>query len=144
MLPGGGTYFNATDGYAAAGRHIYEIAVRLNDAGHPMPVFGTCLGMELLAYVSSAKGDPRALCSSQRQALHLDFEPDYRQSRLFGDAPADIVRILADEPVTANFHSYCVTRTTLVEFGLADTWRVLSVNNDWNGLEFVSSMEHYR
>lgn len=75
LLPGGATWFNASNGYADAGRHILDIAMRLNDAGHAMPLWGTCLGMELLAYLTSTKGDPRAECYSQRQALHLEFEP---------------------------------------------------------------------
>lgn len=74
LLPGGATWFNQSNGYADAGRHIYEIAKRMNDAGIVMPIWGTCLGMELLAYVSSDGGDPRSECSSQRQALNLTFE----------------------------------------------------------------------
>lgn len=46
--------------------------------------------------------------------------------------------------MTANFHSYCLTRQNISEFGMADIWRVLSVNKDLNGFEFVSAMEHFR
>ena len=30
----------------------------------------------------------------------------------------------------------------LTEFGLDNEWRVMSVNSDWNGLEFISTIEH--
>jgi hypothetical protein len=34
---------------------------------------------------------------------------DYNSSKLFGDAPQDILDILVSENVTANFHHFCVT-----------------------------------
>lgn len=74
MIPGGAVWFNETGGYVEAGRYIYEIAQSMNDAGAVMPIWGTCLGFELMAFVTSEKGDPRSDCSSDRQALHLDFE----------------------------------------------------------------------
>lgn len=54
--------------------------MEMNDRGEHMPIFGTCLGFELLAYVSSDKGDPRADCDSDRQALPLEFEPSKKQN----------------------------------------------------------------
>lgn len=73
LFPGGDADFNRTDGYAAAGRHILDIAIRMNDEGDVMPVFGTCLGFELLAYLTSKGGNPLVNCSSQMQTLPLDF-----------------------------------------------------------------------
>lgn len=115
-----------------------------NDAGRAMPIWGTCLGMELLAFLTSNNGDPRAECSAQRLALHLEFMPNYRSSQMFGDMPKEVDQILGSEPVTAHFHNYCVTRQNITDYGMADTWRVLATNKDWNGFEFVSAMEHYR
>jgi hypothetical protein len=34
---------------------------------------------------------------------------DYNSSKLFGDAPRDILDILESQNVTANFHHFCVT-----------------------------------
>lgn len=46
--------------------------------------------------------------------------------------------------MTPNFHHFCLTKENLTAFGLDDDWRVLSVNDDEYGLEFVSTMEHRR
>lgn len=73
MLPGGATWFNQTGGYAEAGNHIYEIAEQMNDGGIHMPIFGTCLGFELLLYISAGNREYRAACESLKQALPLDF-----------------------------------------------------------------------
>lgn len=130
LLPGGATWFNQTNGYSEAGRHIYDIAMDLNDRGEYMPIFGTCLGFELLSYLSANDTELRENCYSDRQALPLEFEeglkfsllslkwltkrntniPDFRNSRLFGSCPDDIIQILSSQPVTANFHQFCVTK----------------------------------
>lgn len=38
LLPGGATYFNNTNGYADAGQHIYDIAIKMNDHGDWFPI----------------------------------------------------------------------------------------------------------
>lgn len=40
--------------------------------------------------------------------LHNTFT-GYGQSRMFSRAPMHIMQSLANEPITANFHQYCVT-----------------------------------
>lgn len=72
-MPGGGTWFNQSNGYAVAGSHIFAIAQEMNDNGIYLPLFGTCLGFELLLFVSNENQECRATCSSERQSLPLDF-----------------------------------------------------------------------
>lgn len=38
------------------------------------------------------------------------FDIDFKQSRLFGAAPDDVIEILRSEAVTPNFHTFCLTR----------------------------------
>jgi gamma-glutamyl hydrolase len=109
LFPGGATWFNQTNGYSEAGRHIYDIAVEMNEKGNYFPLWGTCLGFELLTYLSADGVEHRTDCSSHNQALPLDFKDDFKSSRLFENAPENVVRILTNESVTANFHQYCVT-----------------------------------
>lgn len=142
LLPGGATWFNQSNGYADAGRHIYDVAVELNVQGGYFPLWGTCLGFELLTYLAANGEEHREHCSSNNQALPLDFKPDFRKSRMFADTPDEIIEILASEDVTANFHQYCITEQNLTALGLDEEWRVMSINMDWNGLEFISTIEH--
>lgn len=108
LFPGGAVWFNES-GYADAGRHIYDIAKEMNEKGNYFPLWGTCLGFELLTYLSADGVEHRADCSSNNQALPLEFKDDFRSSRLFENAPENVVKILTEESVTANFHHYCVT-----------------------------------
>jgi len=109
LFPGGATWFNQSNGYSEAGRIIYDIATSMNDEGDYFPIWGTCLGFELLTYLSANDNEHRAHCSSTNQALPLVFKDDFRASRLFKDTPDRIVKILESEAVTPNFHQYCVT-----------------------------------
>lgn len=142
LLPGGATWFNQSNGYADAGRHIYDVAEEINVQGGYFPLWGTCLGFELLTYLAANGDEHRAHCSSNNQALPLDFKPDFRKSRMFAETPDEIVEILASEAVTPNFHQFCVTEQNLTAYGLDGDWRVMSTNRDWNGLEFISTIEH--
>jgi gamma-glutamyl hydrolase len=140
--------------------------MEMNEREQYFPLWGTCLGFELLTYLSAGGDEHRAHCSSTNQALPLVFKLDYKESRLFKNAPQTIVKILESEAVTANFHQFCVTEKVqitehfhvffmvsqhanqitnfqnLTDYNLDKEWRVMSVNNDWNGLEFISTIEH--
>lgn len=66
-------WFDDSNGYADAGVHIYEIAKQMNDNGIYFPLFGICLGFELLLYASNAEREYRTVCSSSKQKTTLDF-----------------------------------------------------------------------
>ncbi|XP_018785744.1 PREDICTED: gamma-glutamyl hydrolase A [Bactrocera latifrons] len=144
LMPGGATYFNQSHGYADAGHHLYDIAIKMNERGIYMPIWGTCLGYELLVYLSANATDLRTDCSSSAQALPLEFEKGYKESRLFAPASDEVVQIFSTYNVTANFHIFCFTKETFADHGLNNSWNVLSVNHDWNGAEFISTVEHVK
>ncbi|XP_014089422.2 gamma-glutamyl hydrolase [Bactrocera oleae] len=144
LMPGGATFFNQSYGYADAGQHLYNIAIKMNERGTYMPIWGTCLGYELLVYLTSNGTDLRTDCSSSAQALPLEFEKGYRESRLFAPASDEVVKIFSTYNVTANFHIFCFTKKTFADHGLNNSWSVLSINHDWNGAEFISTVEHVK
>lgn len=108
LFTGGAVWFYDS-AYADTGEKIYEIASKLNDDGDFFPLWGTCLGFELLTYLSANRSEHRADCSSTNQSLNLEFKDDFNTSRMFKDASNEIVKILQNEKVTSNFHQFCVT-----------------------------------
>lgn len=99
-----------------------------------MPLFGTCLGFELLIYLSADSNEYRVNCFAQRMAMPLQFtkgisisaaaiiylrayfyciHSDFKESQLFGEASDNVIDILRYESVTANFHSFCLTEKVL-------------------------------
>ncbi|XP_011643058.1 gamma-glutamyl hydrolase-like isoform X2 [Pogonomyrmex barbatus] len=142
LWPGGATYFFQKEGYADAGDAIYRIAKKINERGEYFPILGICLGFELLTYVAANRVEHRTLCSSNSQPLPLEFMRDFRDSNMFKNAPSNVIRILARENVTANYHHYCVTKKDLRRVNLTDEFHVLSMNRDKKGLKFISTLEH--
>ncbi|KAH8283308.1 hypothetical protein KR054_000604 [Drosophila jambulina] len=144
LLPGGATWFNETNGYGDAGEHLIQLAVELNDQGTYMPVWGTCLGMELLVYKLAKGKEHRIDCSGKGIALPVEFKEDYNKSRLFTSISEDIVSAMVKENVTYHWHQFCYTEKDFEEDLLNETWRVISLNHDWNGIEFISTIEHVK
>ncbi|KAF5304082.1 hypothetical protein FQA39_LY01867 [Lamprigera yunnana] len=143
LFPGGATYFNQSGGYSEAGQYIYKYALEINRNGDYYPVWGICLGMELLIEVAVGLGNKevRESCLSKKISLPLVFKDGSRRSKTFRNASEEVLHILANENVTYNYHQFCLTERGMKEYGLEQDWLVLSTNRDVNGLEFISSYE---
>jgi len=144
LIPGGSA--NILDsGYQRAAQRIFERAVQAFDSeGDIYPIWGTCLGFELLAYFTNDYREVRTKCWSQNQALHLNFTEGHESTRLMSEMPREIVEILKTENVTINFHRYCVSPETFANesnSGMRDFWTVISTNHDDAGNEFISLFE---
>ncbi|XP_017098550.2 gamma-glutamyl hydrolase A [Drosophila bipectinata] len=144
LLPGGATWFNQSNGYADAGEHLIQLAIELNDRGTFMPVWGTCLGMELLVYKLANGPEHRIDCKGKGIALPMEFKDDYAKSRLFASISDDIVSLMVRENVTYHWHQFCYTEEDFAQDHLNETWRVISLNRDLDGVEFISTMEHLK
>ncbi|ALC43937.1 l-3-72Dp, partial [Drosophila busckii] len=138
LLPGGGTWFNNSKGYGEAGEHIIHIAKEINTNASYFPVWGTCLGMELLVLVMNNNVETRFDCKSQGQTIPLDFKPTYNESRMFAGASAELITLMSKQNVTYNYHRNCYTQQSFEN----SSWRIMSINNDLQGVEFVSTIEH--
>ncbi|KAK7868222.1 hypothetical protein R5R35_000624 [Gryllus longicercus] len=141
LFPGGATYFDNQQGYADAGAILFSLAEQLNARGDYFPLWGTCLGFELITYLAAGRREHRAWCDSENEMLPLDFKPDFAESRLFKSASKEVIKILSTENVTPNFHHWCITEKNMTKFGLSEDWRVMSTNKDSDGFEFVSTIE---
>ncbi|XP_022196020.1 gamma-glutamyl hydrolase A isoform X1 [Nilaparvata lugens] len=141
LYPGGDADFDVANGYASTGHILYKMAKKVNDNGGHMPILGICLGFELLMHVANNNKELRTDCNATNTMLALRFKPDFQDSKLFSDADPSILHILSTQPVTANFHKYCVTEQNFTKQGLDKEWKILSLNDDSNALEFVSTFE---
>lgn len=114
----------------------------MNERGEFFPLWGTCLGFELLGYLANNDTDVRCVCDAQSIALSLNLTQDFAQSRMFQHAPQSVIDILDQKPVAANFHHFCITPENFTAVGLDETWRIIATNVDKSGLEFISAFEH--
>lgn len=53
LFPGGGVEFNMNNRWTSNANYILQYAIKQNDAGNVFPVWGTCLGHQLLGYLTN-------------------------------------------------------------------------------------------
>jgi len=140
VIPGGATSIHHS-GYADASNAFFQMAKEANKAGDVFPIWGTCLGFEMLGLMSINGKPYLKRCNSYEQSTTLELEPTWMESELFGEAPESLVEDITSLPVTSNFHHWCLTRENFTKFDMGNFWNLLSVSEDEDGVEFVSSME---
>jgi len=145
LLPGGGSDLKNTTRLHRAGKTLYDLAVKANDAGDFFPLWGTCMGFQFMALLTTE--DPTILChgcfDSDGDPLPLVFaEPAASQSGLFAAMTPQLKHQLATENLTENSHHAGIAPATFTSnTKLASFYDVLSTNVDYAGLPFVSTME---
>lgn len=141
LFPGGGVSLTSSE-YAKVAKTFYELAIKANNKGDYFPIWGTCLGFEELTYLTSGKLLLTATNTSG-VALPLIFTNDSAKSRMFRDFPADVMRALASEPITANVHKLSLTIESYNKSQeLRNFYNIVTTNTDGK-VDFVSTMEAY-
>ena len=76
-------FFLLVLGYAKAGQKLFDMAMKAWDEGSdPYPIWGTCLGFELLTLFAN-QGQPNlASCYSVDQALALNLTEQFEESNI--------------------------------------------------------------
>lgn len=62
-----------TSGYSKAGSILFDLAMEANNNGDYFPIWGTCLGFELLLYLAAGKKNYLTACNSYDRALPMNF-----------------------------------------------------------------------
>ena len=141
LFPGGDVSVTDSD-YARIGNVIYKQAITAFCQNDYFPLWGICLGFELLATMVSGSSSVLSHSNSENLLLPLNFTPEYRKSRLFADISPELAQYISTAPTTLNLHQNCVsTETFKANKQLKNFFNVLSTNNDRNGKQFVSTME---
>ncbi|XP_077057686.1 gamma-glutamyl hydrolase [Siphateles boraxobius] len=141
LFPGGGVSLESS-GYSKTAAIFYRLALEANSNGDYFPVWGTCLGLEMLMLLTSGE---RLLSRTNTSgvALPLNFTDDVRDSRLFKEFPEELLKSLATERLTENSHQWSLTTENFTKSErLKRFYRVLSTNSDGQN-EFVSTVEAY-
>ena len=70
-------------GYAKAGQKLFDMAMKAWDEGSdPYPIWGTCLGFELLTLFANQGQANLASCYSVDQALALNLTEQFEESNI--------------------------------------------------------------
>ncbi|CAF1659296.1 unnamed protein product, partial [Didymodactylos carnosus] len=82
-------------------------------------------------------------CMGYDFATEITFMPNATDSRLFGkNAPKSVLKYLQEEPVTANFHNYCMRPENFTaDLTLSNFYKILSISEDLENKTFISTIE---
>ncbi|XP_067083902.1 gamma-glutamyl hydrolase [Osmerus mordax] len=140
LLIGGASALETSD-FSRVAQIFYRLALTANDAGDVFPIWGTCLGLQLLTYLVTGE-NLLTKTPAENMALPLNLTAEAHSSQMFRSFPREVMTALTHEPLTGNFHNYGVTEKTFVDNKeLQSFFSILSTNVASNGAVFVSTME---
>ncbi|XP_077378001.1 gamma-glutamyl hydrolase [Festucalex cinctus] len=143
LLIGGASNLETSD-FARVSRIFYQLALKANGAGDHFPVWGTCLGMQLLTVLVSGH-NLLTKATAENVALPLNLTEAAFSSRMFEGFPDELMKDLQREPLTGHFHHYGLTVKAFKQNKeLMDFFSVISTNVGDNGVHFVSTIEGKR
>jgi gamma-glutamyl hydrolase len=136
LFPGGG------GDYEFLGRQIYNRIKEINDNGTYYPLWGTCLGHEMLSIYASDEGDSVLdRYGAHSVSLSLKFLKDPKTTKMY-QWLGDSAYLFEDHNITYNSHSFSISPEKFkTDKGIADIFEILSLSYTADGKEFVSSME---
>lgn len=144
VFPGGAAYFNATDGYKDAGNILLQIAKKMNLRGDYFPILGVCLGFELLLFLDNEQKELRTKCNYINEDLSLKFLKGGHSTGIYKTFPKKYLRALSKDNITHNYHIWCITKASMNETNLSDSWNILTESKSAGQVKFVSSVQSKR
>jgi len=137
-------FFNSS--YVQTANTLYHMALKANQNGDYFPVWGTCLGFELICMLESQDQNilSRNTFDSDGLSLALDMTPNALEGRVFGrgNCPTEVYDILTHQNITENLHVAGVFPKNFTgNKQLNGFFNILSTNVDRKGKPFVSTIE---
>ncbi|KAJ7338868.1 hypothetical protein JRQ81_012770 [Phrynocephalus forsythii] len=142
LYPGGGVSLETSE-YSRVGKIFYNKALQAYDLGDYFPIWGTCLGHQLLTYLTSGE-NLLTRTDTEGFSLPLNFTQGGRNSRMFKDVPDDVLQALSSEPVTSNFHFWSLSVQNFTENEKLRNFYNILTTNVHNSVEFISTMEGHK
>ncbi|XP_074526949.1 gamma-glutamyl hydrolase [Halichoeres trimaculatus] len=137
----GGAVDLQTSEFAKVAKIFYNLALKANDRGEFFPIWGTCMGMQLLTVLVAGE-NLLANTTAENIAMPLNLTTEASSSRMFAGLSDELMKALSREPLTGNFHHYGLTVKTFQENEKLRTFfSVLSTNVAQNGALFISTLE---
>ncbi|XP_068594622.1 gamma-glutamyl hydrolase [Brachionichthys hirsutus] len=127
--------------FARVAKIFFTLAQMANDAGDVFPIWGTCMGLQLLTVLVAGE-NLLTKTPAENISLPLNLTAEAASSRMFGSFPSELMNALTTEPLTGNFHHYGVTvKNFQGNKNLHNFFSILSTNVAENGAHFVSTIE---
>jgi len=133
--------------YGKKVKYMIDIAIKANDNGDYFPIWGTCLGYEILLLAFAEDCDLlKGECNCFNYTDVLNFTQEAYSSRVYSFLTDEQLELLGTVPMTYNSHNYYVTTEDFYKNSkLYDEFKVLSTSSNKNRtFSFISSVEAIR
>ena len=142
LFTGGGIQFDMKNKWTQTADYILKYAIEQNKKGNPYPIWGTCLGFQLLAFLT-ADYDPRCLTSVRGQTAVKNTIKFTNPSYLYDDL-SDVMKYnLQNGQGILYFNHAVALRTSYFKNSnsLQSFWKMTSVSTSSYNEEFVSTIQ---
>lgn len=146
LIPGGAASFwdgNKLSKFALSAKHILELAIEENDKGGYFPIWGTCLGFELILQLVGVKNVLSSKCDCKNYGTTLEFSDRAKSSRLFAHYTPEQMHSLAAKPYTYNNHQlYISLKSFYSNTALSSFFNILATSKDKGGkMAYIAAVE---
>ncbi|KAJ6229748.1 protease family c26 gamma-glutamyl hydrolase [Anaeramoeba flamelloides] len=147
---GGGLDIDPHIKYIDSAWYLFNLTKQAYDKHNEwVPIWGTCLGFQMLSVFSTGDLDFLDRFDSWDMALPLNFTTQLKESRIFKGIPSSYLNYFQKYNVTINWHTYGVTSGYQTKHKesfqkYSSFFRIVSNNSGRKGKNFVSTIESYR
>jgi len=145
LFTGGGLSLADGTPYFETAKYLYQKALRANNEGDYFPLYGTCMGFQMLHILTA--NNHSILSSgfdSYNLPLPLEFTDEAFTGKMFNkqSTPQEILEIFAKRPVTMNLHHAGITPADFKANPFVGAfYRVIATNVDKKNRRFISMIE---
>ncbi|CAL0326500.1 unnamed protein product [Lupinus luteus] len=133
----------AKDGlYLETVERILKIAFQRNDVGDHFPIYGICLGFELITMIISEDNNILDKYNARNQASTLQFVENANiEGSMFQSFPPDLIKKLSTECIVMQNHRFGISPEKLQgNEKLSSFWEILTISTDENNQVYVSTV----
>ncbi|XP_024399813.1 gamma-glutamyl hydrolase 1 [Physcomitrium patens] len=142
LFPGGGTSLKDSPFFRVADK-LFNWAIEANDRGDHFPIYGVCLGFELLSVIVSKNHDILEPFHAENNPGPLLFVGDSaKHEGMFKWIPLNIIDELYEQKLTMQNHKWGLSPEKWISTPeLNDFFQILTVTPDLNEKLYVSTVE---
>lgn len=150
FFPGGdaeifidGTFGRELSHFSKTGEFLVNLVLNANSQGNYYPLFGTCLGHELISVIISGDYDLLSQVSSLNHCNTLEFNSKFNISQIYHNMPAEIIEYVKKQKGAYFNHENAVEyQNYLDDDNLKDFFHITSYSRDKkNVTRFIANFE---